>query len=242
MPVGKKCYYFSHDSNARTDPKMKDMITDYKAQGYGAFWAIIESMSEQDGYRLACAKQSYRSIAMDVLWDSDSVAKFVLDCIQEFKLFETDGDYFWSESLRRRMMQRDELIDKRKSAGKEGADKRWGKQIDSKPMAELSQPHSTPIAPDSKLNEIKGKEIKGNEKEGNDLSNDKSRAIFKPPSVEEVAAYCRERCNAVVAQQWHDFYSSKGWMIGKNKMKDWKAAVRTWEKGGNTADSFRRYE
>ena len=53
---------------------------------------------------------------------------------------------------------------------------------------------------------------------------------FKVPAVEEVAAYCAERRNNVDAQAWWDFYQSKGWMVGKNKMKDWKAAVRTWEK------------
>lgn len=52
---------------------------------------------------------------------------------------------------------------------------------------------------------------------------------FKVPAVEEVAAYCAERRNNVDAQAWWDFYQSKGWMVGKNKMKDWKAAVRTWE-------------
>lgn len=53
---------------------------------------------------------------------------------------------------------------------------------------------------------------------------------FTPPTAEEVAAYCRERNNNVDPQSFIDFYDSKGWMIGKNKMKDWKAAVRTWEK------------
>jgi len=53
---------------------------------------------------------------------------------------------------------------------------------------------------------------------------------FIPPTAEEVASYCRERNNNVDPQSFIDFYASKGWMIGKNKMKDWKAAVRTWEK------------
>lgn len=54
--------------------------------------------------------------------------------------------------------------------------------------------------------------------------------IFKPPSVDDVRAYCDERGNNVDPQSFVDFYESKGWMIGKNKMKDWKAAVRTWER------------
>ena len=53
---------------------------------------------------------------------------------------------------------------------------------------------------------------------------------FIPPTIEEVAAYCRERGNGIDPESFINFYVSKGWMIGKNKMRDWKAAVRTWEK------------
>lgn len=53
---------------------------------------------------------------------------------------------------------------------------------------------------------------------------------FTPPTLEEVTSYCKERNNSVDPQKWYDFYAAKGWMIGKNKMKDWKAAVRTWER------------
>lgn len=52
---------------------------------------------------------------------------------------------------------------------------------------------------------------------------------FTPPSVEEVRAYCEERHNGIDPQRFVDFYEAKGWMLGKNKMKNWKAAVRTWE-------------
>lgn len=52
---------------------------------------------------------------------------------------------------------------------------------------------------------------------------------FRPPTVEEVEAYCFERNNKVNAERFVDFYTSNGWKVGKNQMKDWKAAVRTWE-------------
>lgn len=52
---------------------------------------------------------------------------------------------------------------------------------------------------------------------------------FYPPSIEDVKAYCQKRENNVDHQKWFNFYEAKGWMIGKNKMRDWKAAVRTWE-------------
>lgn len=62
---------------------------------------------------------------------------------------------------------------------------------------------------------------------------------FKPPTIEEVQAYCKERNNNVDAQRFIDFYEAKGWMLGKNKMKDWKAAVRTWERNDTDGQASR---
>lgn len=56
------------------------------------------------------------------------------------------------------------------------------------------------------------------------------RQVFIPPTVDEVRGYCEQRKNGIDAQAFVNFYISKGWMIGKNKMKDWKAAVITWER------------
>ena len=58
----------------------------------------------------------------------------------------------------------------------------------------------------------------------------KRSTAFKPPTVEEVREYCKERGNEVDPETFVDFYASKGWMVGKTKMKDWKAAIRTWER------------
>ena len=63
-----------------------------------------------------------------------------------------------------------------------------------------------------------------------DKSPKKRASRFKPPSLEEVREYCNERGNGIDAERFVNFYESKGWMVGKNKMKDWRAAVRNWEK------------
>lgn len=55
------------------------------------------------------------------------------------------------------------------------------------------------------------------------------RQTFVKPTLEEVRAYCLERKNRVNAEKFWDYYNSNGWRVGKNPMKDWKAAVRTWE-------------
>lgn len=76
------------------------------------------------------------------------------------------------------------------------------------------------------------KEIRDREESDKDInvpSKPSRSKRFVPPTVEEVKAYCLERGNCVDPQRFVDYYSSNGWMVGKNKMKDWKAAVRTWE-------------
>ncbi|MCI5904607.1 MAG: replisome organizer [Oscillospiraceae bacterium] len=62
--------------------------------------------------------------------------------------------------------------------------------------------------------------------------NPKTAKRFQPPTLEEVKAYCIERKNNVDPERFIDYYTSNGWLVGKTKMKDWKAAVRTWEKNG----------
>ena len=77
----------------------------------------------------------------------------------------------------------------------------------------------------------------------------KTASRFIPPTLEEVKAYCIERQNNVDAERFIDYYTSNGWKVGKNSMKDWKAAVRTWEKsnkeqpkkqGGGIMDDYNR--
>ena len=63
---------------------------------------------------------------------------------------------------------------------------------------------------------------------------------FTKPTIEDVQAYCQERNNNVDAQKWYDYYSANGWRVGKNPMKDWKAAIRTWERGDSSGKPKRK--
>lgn len=79
--------------------------------------------------------------------------------------------------------------------------------------------------------EEKGKEEKGKEEKGKKSSAGKPPARFVPPTVEEVAAYCRKRGNGIDPETFVDYYRANGWIQGKGKpIKDWQACVRTWEK------------
>lgn len=80
-------------------------------------------------------------------------------------------------------------------------------------------------------------EIDTNNKEYRNINNtlsNKGRSRFQKPSLEDIRSYCQERRNQVDPERFFNFYESKGWMVGKSPMKDWKAAVRTWEQRPET--------
>ena len=83
--------------------------------------------------------------------------------------------------------------------------------------------------------------IKENFKDNISLSKDKhinnKGASFKKPEVNDIKEYCLWRNNGIDAETFFDFYESKNWMVGKNKMKDWKACMRTWEKRQNKTNN-----
>ena len=90
------------------------------------------------------------------------------------------------------------------------------KKCDNQPITK-----TTPNVNDNdNVNDIKKKDTKVS----------KEKAHFVPPTLENVIGYCQEKGLNVDAQRFVDFYESKGWMVGKNKMKDWKAAVRNWSR------------
>ena len=110
----------------------------------------------------------------------------------------------------------DSISEKRKLAGKVGAERRW----EQEKMANAI----LPMAKDGKNSKCH------QDKDKNNISPSIIPPKGIPPTLEAVREYCKERRNSVDPEKFYDFYASKGWMVGKNKMKDWKAAVRTWER------------
>lgn len=98
-------------------------------------------------------------------------------------------------------------------------------------------------------NQSKAKKPDNEYDHDNDLKENTLKGVkekrFAPPTVEDVNAYCREKGYSVDAERFVDFYESKGWMVGKNRMKDWKAAVRNWNRSQRqelTAEAGKRQE
>lgn len=87
----------------------------------------------------------------------------------------------------------------------------------------------------SNTNNNTNSKLKESNKENNNTPKAEKKERFKAPTVEEVQEYCTERGNNIDAQHFIDYYSARGWMLGKNHIKDWKACIRTWERN----DSFK---
>jgi hypothetical protein len=144
----KEAYYFSHDANAKDDPKILQLRMHLGWEGYGLFWGLIELLRNQPDYRM---QKHYMSIAFALQTDQKKIESLVND----FDLFATDQEFFWSESLLKRMELKEEKSEKMRNA----ANKRWNKDSDAKAM----QKHSTSNAEAMQLKESKVNQIKGNQ-------------------------------------------------------------------------------
>ena len=119
-----------------------------------------------------------------------------------------------------------EVSDARREAGKAGADARWqnGKCI----FANGKNNKATVVDGKNGYTETKT-DTETNALPSNDGKRDMREARFIPPSISDVEQYCREKGYHINAEQFVCFYAQKGWMVGKNRMKDWKRAVQGWE-------------
>lgn len=142
--MAKETFYFSHDYNARVDDKIKKLLRKHGIKGYGIWWAIVEDL-----YNNANAlRTDYDGIAYDLRED----ATLVKSVINDFDLFVVDGDFFGSESVERRMNERNEKSKKARVS----ASYRWGKQ---KNNANASQEDANASKTDA-IKESKVKESK----------------------------------------------------------------------------------
>lgn len=209
----KEAYYFSHDSNARHDPKILSMRTVYGSEGYGWYWIIIEMLREQDDFKIELTKYVWNALAMQTQCNADAMHSFVEDCINEFKLFSSDGNYFWSESLNRRMDIRNEKSEKARKA----AEARWGKSSKDKVSPKKKEPQSSSNADamqtHSDRNAIKKKKVKESKEKENIITT--TTAEENPVQLFE-KLLCRLSANQMESiYKWVDDFNDQSEIINE---------------------------
>ena len=247
----KETFYFPHDYNARNDPKLQNVLIDLGVEGIGVFWCIIEQLYEQGG---TLPISSCKSIAFALHVDCKVVESLIFD----FDLFPNDGEKFWSESVNTRLCKMNSIRDKRREA----ISRRWSKkqsvdtgQIDTN----VSEIDTNVSEIDTNVSEIdtnvslvypqlfkeKEKKVDKEKKKENieekentpkgvkEKEKSETAKRFVPPTFEEAKARMEEMGYTFDVESFIAFYQSKNWMVGKNKMKDWKAAMVTWQKREN---------
>lgn len=123
--MDKKAAWFSHDSNAQDDENILAMRAVYKSEGYGWYWIIVEMMRDANAYRLQCDRKYWAfGLAKKMDCTPEKAQEFIHDCIHEFNLFVSNGSFFWSESLNRRM----DIKDGKSLTASKSAKSRWEKE------------------------------------------------------------------------------------------------------------------
>ncbi len=213
MSKNKDTYYFSHDSNARNDEKILAIRMRHKAEGYGVYFMILERLRECTDFM---SVKDYNVLAFDFRVSADIVKSIV----EDFGLFvfTEDGKHFYSERMQQSMV----IVKEKSEQARLNAQKRWSKQTENQVV------NANAMQTQCKRNAIKEKKSK--EYKEKDISKDisKKKVSFCKPTLEEVKNFIAEKSYNVDAEKFWNFYESKDWFIGKNKMKDWKASVRTW--------------
>lgn len=215
--MSKDAYYFPHDSNAKDDPKCVLLIEQLGMEGYGIYWMLIETLRDQPEY-------TYPVVLLPALARRyNTTPEKVKTVVGNYGLFVVEDDtVFFSQSLIDRMLPLEERRLKLSEAGKRGNAARWN-------IATRSQGDSRAIATQSQVEERRV------DKKREEREEIEKRKAFTPPSLSEISEYISTNRYSVDPQQFIDHYTTVGWKVGRNPMKDWQAAVRNWSRRNEPA-------
>ncbi len=163
--MAKEAYYFSHDFGARNDPKLQKVLMKLGHVGKSVYWDLVEMLYEEGGYLNLNECENY---AFALRTDCDCIMKLIKD----FDLFKYDKNKFWSDSILRRLVKRNEKSEKAALSAK----KRWEKPNASNNNANALQNGNVSNAK-NKIKEIKKEEIKANPLEEDIFSSNKDLKI-----------------------------------------------------------------
>jgi len=241
--------YFPHDVDASNDEKIEAMETLYGASGYAFYFKLAERIYRAGGELSIGDDVTKDTLAKKCLCTREEFDKMLASAIKfelfDAKIFETRF-LLTSSGIKKRCKQ---VFSERRRSSKAKKNKRLGDGVFHAENTGITPNRNADSFRESKEKESKEENRKEKKKKiKNVLAHvDPAHLVpakpdpdnipatrelirqFTPPTREDVAAYCRDRGKGVNAERWWDFYAGKGWMVGKNKMKDWQAACRTWE-------------
>jgi len=239
--------WFKHDSCANRDAKLEKVLLKYGADGYAMYWLCLELIAdlidkEHVTFELEHDAETIGSrLKIDTLRAEEIMKYFIT-----LQLFESDGTRITCLKLAARLEN---------SIVKSPQIKEIQAVIRENPgLSRKIREKSGKVGPDIDIDiDIESDKDKDKDKDQNQTKSKSVHPVadepaaprphspkrFTKPTLEEIRAYCAERKNTILPEKFLDYYEANGWRVGRNPMKDWRAAVRNWEQnekaGGKNA-------
>lgn len=206
--------YFPHDTYASSDEKIEPLILLYGANGYAFYFIHLEYI-----YR-------NKSLEFDI---SDAETREVI--CQKLHIDTKEYEQILQTALKKRCFDKS-YYDETGKLTSDGVKKRAATVLERRERMRNSYDESkkeSDIKKELNKSKVKEKNCAVSAAETLEETLEEPKKKFVKPTLEEVKTYCLERKNNIDPEQWFNHYEAVGWTVGKNHMKDWKAAVRTWE-------------
>lgn len=213
--------YFSHDVNASMMPTLFTVQQSYGNDGYAFWFKLLEYLGTREGLSADFADKKQWLYFLSVAKVDSEKGEAIMSLLASIGAIDEElwNDYriVWSENFVERATA---VYTKR------------GNPVPQKPSPRGSDSEEPPRDYTPEREEDKPAENDNAQAEtGDSIQSGSARTVrFSKPTIEQITEYCAERKNGVDAQNFYDFYESKGWKVGNQPMKDWKACVRTWER------------
>ncbi len=219
--MSKDTYYFQHDYEPTSDPKIVALLGEYGATGYGIYWRIVEMLHSDTEHKLPHKKYIYLALAKQMLTSVEQIETIVNFAIHDCELLRSDGEHFWIDRVLRNIERRNDISKKRSKAGKASA---LAKQVSTSVEQNPTK--------DNKEKESKGNEIK------DIYSPDFPRDI---EAVEEHFRWYYDRRSDMlknirlsdlprIASLYFDDRHSKGWKLNGTAIVKWKNDAQNYVK------------
>lgn len=246
-PIKKGLTYFPFDVDIFQDGKIRRLRSRYGNDGIIAYIYLLCSVYSSEGYYLNYDDDFLELMADDLQMSVNNIGQILnyllsrslFDDIlfQSVKVLSSTGiQRRYQEAIKTKALKNPVTVNKNFWLLSEDETQSYIKFCHNESYSEKNNNNSekNPNYSMEKLHKEKESKLnknKLNKRESIDASaSNSSSSRFIKPTIQDIRAYCLERHNNVDPEVFFDFYESKNWMIGKSKMKDWRAAVRTWEK------------
>lgn len=230
--------FFPHDADMRNDIKVTALRRKFSHTGYAVWCFLLETLTDSEDFELPYSEVDQELLAADYDVPVEELRE-IIDYATRIGLLQQEDGKVYSEALKRRFIPLLEARERRRQRaeinrqnGCRGGNPNFRKGQpnpyyqrgeDNQNITETAQ-NITEDNP--KVKESKAKESKPIKK--TPVGEKKNASRFSAPTVDEVRAYAQEKGFSIDPEHFVDYYTSNGWRVGRNPMKDWRATVRTW--------------